>query len=1052
MSPHAAYYSDSAGKENDSKKKRELAEKALGAISECHELAKLSGYTWQILVADFLEAGSLSELAKIESDVDRRRALLEKAVDCATKSVKVFEKWDAGMTYNLAINHMNLADILCDLAEATADHKSKIRALNEAIGLKRKAQEEFAAGMTKSLMTNDPASHYTMGYSQGDLGRRYLSLFEIAPDSNDLNCAIECFEEASDSYLRAGQPSRAAECLWEAARANDRLGEHLKSSERFDEASKQYREASEKIRSLGQFYKNQSLYMDAWSEIEKARYHHARQEPASAREHYDRAADLHESTGKWSYLSSNYSAWAQVENAEDLSQKEKCKESIDAFTEASRLFKNSKSKMQEQLAKIEDSDEKQMVGRLIGAADNRRELCKARISLEEARLLDKGGNLSSASEKYGLAAEMFTKIKQRLTTEQDRKEIELMITLSRAWKAMAKAEAESSPIPYAEAAHLFDDAKNLSLSDKAKNLAMGHSRFCKALAAGVQFADTGDASLYSTATQHLESASKYYLKADMSTASDYAKASKLLFDSYVYMNKASKEENQDKKAKLCAMAEKMLEASASSYGLADQPGKRDLVLRLLRKAKEDREFAASLTDIFRAPDFASTTMVFSTPTPTLENATGLEMFENANVQATLIARPMDVNVGESLDLEIELVNAGRGSAQLIKLLSPVPNGFTLREEPKSYRMEDDYLNLRGKRLDPLMTEEITLALKPTHPGEFALKPRILYLDEGGKYKSHEPEPMRVTVCAEATVHARKAVPTDTREAAEARSLLAGLNVVTLSYYRIVGNYVRYGEDVRSSLKDARQKILAACGSSSPKRENYIIWAPPGSGKTYFVQEIATLLGKSVHYLELNLAKLDEAGFRSGLAGLRNVQGPSLCLVDEVDAKAGEAWPYEALMPFLDASATEGARLVFVLAGSSGSSLEEMKKAIASRPKGSDILSRVPTDNEYTIPPMGVGDRLLVVLSQLRQAGRQTGHEVQEIEKLGLYYVVLNPRLSNARQLREFAVRCAERVLPGDDRLKYDSLFHPGDLENKLFWTQARQSAGALVNSFLLIED
>jgi predicted AAA+ superfamily ATPase len=283
-------------------------------------------------------------------------------------------------------------------------------------------------------------------------------------------------------------------------------------------------------------------------------------------------------------------------------------------------------------------------------------------------------------------------------------------------------------------------------------------------------------------------------------------------------------------------------------------------------------------------------------------------------------------------------------------------------------------------------------------------------------------------------------------------LLVGLNVVTLSHYRIVGNYVRFGKTVCNALKDARQKIVAACRGSSPKRENYIIWAPPGSGKTYFVQEVAALLGDSIRYRELNLAKLDEAGFRSGLAELRNSQKPCLCFIDEADAKSDEPWPYDALLPFLDASVTEGARLVFVLAGSLGSSLEDMKKAIASRPKGSDVLSRIPSGNEYTIPPMGVGDRLLVVLSQFRQAGKQMGHEVREVEKLGLYYVAINPRLSNARQLREFAVRCAERVLPSDDRLKYDSLFHPGDRENKLFWTQAVQSADALVDSFLLVED
>jgi hypothetical protein len=219
-----------------------------------------------------------------------------------------------------------------------------------------------------------------------------------------------------------------------------------------------------------------------------------------------------------------------------------------------------------------------------------------------------------------------------------------------------------------------------------------------------------------------------------------------------------------------------------------------------------------------------------------------------------------------------------------------------------------------------------------------------------------------------------------------------------------------------------------------------------------VQEVAALLGDSIRYRELNLAKLDEAAFREELAEIRKSDRPCLCLVDEVDAKPDEPWPYEVLMPFLDASATEGARLIFVLAGSSGTSLEEMKKTIASRPKGSDVLSRVPNCNEYTIPSMGVGDRLLVVLSQFRQAGRQMGREVREVEKLGLYYVALNPNLSNARQLREFAVRCAERVLPGDDRLKYDSLFQPGDRENKLFWTHAVKSAEALVDTFLLVED
>ncbi|OLE77561.1 hypothetical protein AUG19_00155 [archaeon 13_1_20CM_2_54_9] len=45
------------------------------------------------------------------------------------------------------------------------------------------------------------------------------------------------------------------------------------------------------------------------------------------------------------------------------------------------------------------------------------------------------------------------------------------------------------------------------------------------------------------------------------------------------------------------------------------------------------------------------------------------------------------------------------------------------------------MHLGGKRLDPLKTEEVKLLPKPEARGTFILRPRILYLDENGRYKS-----------------------------------------------------------------------------------------------------------------------------------------------------------------------------------------------------------------------------------------------------------------------------------------------------------------------------
>jgi len=296
------------------------------------------------------------------------------------------------------------------------------------------------------------------------------------------------------------------------------------------------------------------------------------------------------------------------------------------------------------------------------------------------------------------------------------------------------------------------------------------------------------------------------------------------------------------------------------------------------------------------------------------------------------------------------------------------------------------------------------------------------------------------------------VAVDDPVAREARSFIGSLDWVVLSRYRVVGDYTRYEETVRNTLKDVRHKIVAGFDRPSRKRENHIVWAAPGSGKTYFVQQVAASLPQTIRYQECNLAKCSREEFLAGLGQLDAENKPCLCLIDEVDAKPHEAWPYEVLLPYLDASADRGAQFVFVLAGSSDSSLTEMKERIASRPKGADLLTRIPAGNEYEIPPMNLRDRVLVVLSQFRQAGQEVGRQVQAVEKLGLYYVALNSRLANARQLRELAVRTIERLPTSEDRVKYDHLFGAGDPENKAFWMQSLPAAADLANRFVTVED
>ena len=180
--------------------------------------------------------------------------------------------------------------------------------------------------------------------------------------------------------------------------------------------------------------------------------------------------------------------------------------------------------------------------------------------------------------------------------------------------------------------------------------------------------------------------------------------------------------------------------------------------------------------------------------------------------------------------------------------------------------------------------------------------------------------------------------------------------------------------------------------------------------------------------------------------------PFLCLIDEIDSKLEQSWPYEALLPIVETKGGNKFGRVFILAGSTGQRIEDMEKIILSRPKGRDPMSRIPSNNKYSLPAMSPEDRMIVAALQIRRIGLETGRDVRYVEKLALYYMALNPKLDSARQVREFVARCLERIPLKDERVKYDHLFEPGDARNKEFWLLAKSQAPQLMGRFVAIED
>jgi KaiC/GvpD/RAD55 family RecA-like ATPase/tetratricopeptide (TPR) repeat protein len=731
--------------ETDQSKKRDLLEKAKDAAPDQLRRAEASGYPEIMWLAHHALSKVLGGLAKIELNPEKRKYLLEEGLRHRDESISIhdriepFDYWNRGMMLNY------LANIKYELANLSEDAETSRSMLQEAIvdkenSLKFCIKELGAFERTGSLLPF--ASIGRWQYEYGDLLNR---LYEFTHNPEHLEKSIEAFKDAAESFQKPNLTSRMAECYWKAAQVCNILGEHLKASEYFDCAANSYRKAAENIPQLKTFYLNHALYMEAWTEIEKARHYHARQEYSLAKDHFDKAAQLHASLKQWSYLAPNYAAWAQVELAEELSRKEQGEEALLAFENAAKLFEETKKSVRNEFSKIANTDEKTMARNLIKSADQRREYCMGRIALEEARILDKRGDHYSSSEKYGSAAATFEKIAEKLESEQDLKELRLITTLSRAWQKMTQAETETEPALYIQASKLFEQAKELSSNERGIMLALGHSRFCRALEAGNKFADTRNPRLHSAALRHLESAANYYLKAGFQKASEYAKATELLLDAYLYMDNAKEEMDPEKKAKLYMMAERVLESSAGAFLKAEHLEKREQVLRLLEKVKEERQLALSLTEVLHAPSIVSTTTAFATPTPTRENAVGLERFENADIQVNVIPRQKELKVFEELHLKVEFINAGKCPAFLTKISDLIPESFDIVQEPETYNVEDTDLNLKGKQLKPLKAEEISIVLRPMDKGTFTVRPKIFYLDEAGHEMSCEPEPEKIDV-------------------------------------------------------------------------------------------------------------------------------------------------------------------------------------------------------------------------------------------------------------------------------------------------------------------
>jgi len=521
-------------------------------------------------------------------------------------------------------------------------------------------------------------------------------------------------------------------------------GDAKKALSVFKRVAADYRAGAKRLPRLASLFSELASYMEAWSLIEEARLRHVEEQYLLAAEGYARAADLFQTTVAWAHLSKHHEASSIMEKGEALSRQEKEEDSAKSFMDATRAFEEAQGIMTNRRDQVFGPQTQKEIDNWIEASRALEKYCLGRVMLEEAKILDKKGAEEESRDKYHSASDAFRELMSETQSDQSRVELEALALFSEARSKMKDAETLMSPETYSEAADLFTKVEKVTQGRTFRHIALASSSICRALESGTRFRRTRDTQLYSEIKRQLETATDYYEAAGWRRAADWTRATGKLFDALVYLTEAATERDSKKKTELYHLAEKHLQLSAKLYGQANFAAKQEEALRLLARAHEEKELLLSPMEALAGNP--ALTGVPGAPAALMKSHTGgLKELEEAKVVGNLTAPGTEVNIGSEFLVELEVANVGKSVARLIKLENIGAEGVQLDGRRMPRQVKGDFIDMKGEKLEYMGTREIKIPMKAVRAGVFLLKPRIMFVDEKGNYRSYEFEPASVTV-------------------------------------------------------------------------------------------------------------------------------------------------------------------------------------------------------------------------------------------------------------------------------------------------------------------
>ncbi|MFX1411764.1 MAG: carbon-nitrogen hydrolase family protein, partial [Promethearchaeota archaeon] len=396
--------------------------------------------------------------------------------------------------------------------------------------------------------------------------------------------------------------------------------------------------------------KEKISYADAWALIEIAKLYHKEENHINAKNSYEKACQILKNLPNYNFESSYYYAWIFLEEAEYLSKEENHPVAIEQYNTSSVYFNAALNVLDTVIQKSKDKLEIERIKKLKNVAKIRINYCTARADVENARILGKKGEHIVAAEKFSIAASQFKYICIKFDLEKERRELEAVYYLCKAWENMELAENSEDFQKFSNASSLFDKASNLFKENKLKMLSLGNSAFCQALELGCKFDEATNtevkAHIYARIKIMLRKAANSYSKGGFESVADWALATSTYFDASWYLIRADEEVELKEKNKLLEVGSGFLKSAAELFAKAGYKSKeKELMERQYMVLKEKKIIISALNAITQ-PSITKSTVGIIAPACPVETSQSPKLSE-------VRSYTQEIDIGESKKLSQE---------------------------------------------------------------------------------------------------------------------------------------------------------------------------------------------------------------------------------------------------------------------------------------------------------------------------------------------------------------------------------------------------------------